>query len=155
MVSRGANKWKQLPMQEIMVEFVYSRLQCTDNNHCYGTSLDAVATVDFLTANNIVRQLISLQQCALSLVTSSSDDINNETVSRQNIWAGKIAEDNIALIPTNVDRRPPLQWRLINFQLQNFQLYNESLIRLRKHGNFRETKFTVSLRTIHLVFNDF
>ena len=72
-------------MQEITVEFVYSRIQCTDNNHCYDTSLDAVATVDFLTAKNIVRQLISLQQCALSLVTSSSDDINNETVSRQNI----------------------------------------------------------------------
>ena len=55
-------------MQEITVEFVYSRIQCTDNNHCYGTSLDAVATVDFLTANNIVRQLMSLQQCALFIL---------------------------------------------------------------------------------------
>ena len=36
-------------------------------------------------------------------------------------------EGNSALLPANVDRRPPLQWGLMNFQLQNFQLYNKSL----------------------------
>ena len=39
---------------------------------------------------------------------------NNETVSRQNLCAGHIArsvtsEGNSALLPANVDRRPPLQ----------------------------------------------
>ena len=34
---------------------------------------------------------------------------------------------NNALLPTNVDGRPPLQRGLMNFQLQNFQLYNKSL----------------------------
>ena len=31
-------------------------------------------------------------------------------------------EGNRALLPTNVDRRPPLQRGLMNFQLQNFHL---------------------------------
>ena len=33
---------------------------------------------------------------------------------------------NSALLPANVDRRVPLQRGLMNFQLQNFQLYNRS-----------------------------
>ena len=57
---------------------------------------------------------------------------NNETVSRRNIWAGNIAksmtsECNSALLPANVDRWAPLQRGLMNFELQNFQLYNKSL----------------------------
>ena len=57
---------------------------------------------------------------------------NNETVSRQNLWAGNIAqsmtsEGNSAPLPANVDRRLPLQRGLMNFQLQNFQLYKKSL----------------------------
>ena len=49
----------------------------------------------------------------------------NETVSRQNLWVGDIAksmtsEGNSALLPANVDQRPPLQRGLMNFQLQNF-----------------------------------
>ena len=49
---------------------------------------------------------------------------NNKAVSRQNRRAGNIAksmimsEGNSALLPTNVDRG------LMNFKLQNFQLYN-------------------------------
>ena len=51
----------------------------------------------------------------------------NETVSRQNLWVGNVAksmtsEGNSALLPANVDLRPPLQQGLINFQL-----YNKSL----------------------------
>ena len=57
---------------------------------------------------------------------------NNETVSRQNLWADNIAksiasEGNSALLLAHVDRRPPLQRGLMNFQLENFQLYNKSL----------------------------
>ena len=53
-------------------------------------------------------------------------------VIRQNPLAGSIAksmasEGNSALLPANVDRRPPLQQGLMNFQLQNFQLCNKSL----------------------------
>ena len=36
------------------------------------------------------------------------------------------SEGNSALLPANVDRRPPLQQGLMNFQLQNFQLFNKS-----------------------------
>ena len=32
------------------------------------------------------------------------------------------------MLPANVDQRPPLQRGLMNFQLQNFQLYNKSHI---------------------------
>ena len=58
---------------------------------------------------------------------------NIEDVSRQNLWAGNIAksmtsEGNSALLPVNVDQRPPLQRGLMNFQLQIFQLYNKSLV---------------------------
>ena len=37
------------------------------------------------------------------------------------------SEGNRALLPANVDRRPPLQRGLMNFQLQKFQLYNKLL----------------------------
>ena len=37
------------------------------------------------------------------------------------------SEGNSALLPANVDWRLPLQRGLMNFQLQNFQLYNKSL----------------------------
>ena len=57
---------------------------------------------------------------------------NESTVSRQNLWAGNVAksltsEGNSALLPTNVYPRLLLQWDLMNFQLQTFQLYNKSL----------------------------
>ena len=57
---------------------------------------------------------------------------NDETVSRENLSAGIIAksmtsESNSALLPANVDRQPPLQRVLKNFQLKNFQLYDKSL----------------------------
>ena len=35
---------------------------------------------------------------------------------------------NNAILPANVDQWPPLQRGLMNYQLQNFQLYNRSLI---------------------------
>ena len=58
----------------------------------------------------------------------------SETVSRQNLWAGNIAksmmsESNSALLPVKFNRRPLLQRGLMNFQLQNFQLYNKSHIK--------------------------
>ena len=34
---------------------------------------------------------------------------------------------NSALLPANVGGQPPLQRGLMNFQVQNFQLYNKSL----------------------------
>ena len=37
------------------------------------------------------------------------------------------SEGNSELLPANVDRRPPLQLGLMNFQVQNFRLYNKSL----------------------------
>ena len=57
---------------------------------------------------------------------------NESTVSRENLWAGNVAktltsEGNSALLPTNVYPRLRLQWDLMNFQLQTFQLYNKSL----------------------------
>ena len=78
---------------------------------------------------------------------------NNETVSRQNHWAGNItksmtSEGNSALFSSNVDRRTQLQWGLMNFQLQKFpaiggfivtSLFTFLLI------SSRETKITVSL----------
>ena len=95
---------------------------------------------------------------------------NNETISRQNLWAGNIAksmmlEGNSAMLPANVDQWLPLQQGLMNFQLQNFQLYNKSLVPwetvnfvslesrlpLRKHWDSRETKLTVSWGTSHEV----
>ena len=47
---------------------------------------------------------------------------NNENVSRRNLRAVNSAksmtsEGNIALLPANVDPRPPLQRGLMNFQL--------------------------------------
>ena len=54
------------------------------------------------------------------------------------------SEGNSALLPANVDRRRPLERGLMNFQLQNFQLYNKSLKEW-----LRETKLTVSLTASH------
>ena len=59
----------------------------------------------------------------------------NETVFRQNLAAGNIAKSmtsdgnrrNSALLLVNVKRRSPILRGLMNFQLQNFQLYNKSL----------------------------
>ena len=57
---------------------------------------------------------------------------NNNTVSFQILRAGSIAisvtsEGYSALFPADVDRQPPLQRVLMNFQLENFQLYDKSL----------------------------
>ena len=58
---------------------------------------------------------------------------NNETVSRQNLLASNIAqsitsEGYSALLPANVDRRPPFTTRFNEqFELQILQLYNISL----------------------------
>ena len=79
---------------------------------------------------------ISFQQRVLSLVTSRSNmTTKNETVFRQNLSAGNIAKSmtsdgnrrNSALLLANVKRRSPILRGLMNFQLQNFQLYNKSL----------------------------
>ena len=43
------------------------------------------------------------------------------------VVASMTSEGNSALLPANVDRRPSIQWGLMNFQPQNFQLYNRSL----------------------------
>ena len=78
---------------------------------------------------------------------------NNETVSCQNLWAGNIAksitsEGSSALLPANVYRWSPLQRGFMNFQLQNFQLYNKSLKDWsHQKQDFLETKLTVSLGT--------
>ena len=68
------------------------------------------------------------QQRAFSLVTSDYITSNNETLSHshQKFWPGNIAksrtsEGNRAMLLANVDRRPPLQGGLMNFQLQNSQ----------------------------------
>ena len=57
---------------------------------------------------------------------------SNKTVSRQNLWAGNVAksmtsEGNSALLPAIVNRRPPSQRGLINFQLYNKTLQDWSL----------------------------
>ena len=54
------------------------------------------------------------------------------------------SEGNSALLPANVDRRRPLERGLMNFQLQNFQLYNKS-----PKEWLRETKLTVSVIASH------
>ena len=98
--------------------------------------------------------------CAL-IVTLRAMTSNNETVPSQNLWAGNIgkfrmSEGNSALLPTNVDWRRPLQQSLMDFQLQNFQLY-KSLIDwiLRKQLILfplsQVTKLTVSLGISHLI----
>ena len=56
--------------------------------------------------------------------TSRSHDIEN--------WAANnaksmMSEGSSALLPKNIDRWLPSQWGLMNFQLQNFQLYNKTL----------------------------
>ena len=72
------------------------------------------------------------QQRALSLVTTRSHDTNNKIVSRQNLWAGNLAKSmtsqgNSAVLLANVDRRPPFQRGLMNFQLHNKSLKDWSL----------------------------
>ena len=57
---------------------------------------------------------------------------NNETVARQNLWAGSIAksmtsEGNGTLLIANVDLRPPLQRGVMNSQLYNKSLEDWSL----------------------------
>ena len=76
-------------------------------------------------------------------------------LTMENLWAGSIAKSMTS------ERRPPLQRGLVNFQLQNFQLYNKSLLRLvpqetvdfvsveSQHWYSRETKSTVSLAISH------
>ena len=61
-------------------------------------------------------------------VTLRAMTSNNETVLTQNLRAGNIgkfrmSEGNSALLSTNVDWRRPLQQNLMDYQLQNFQLY--------------------------------
>ena len=73
---------------------------------------------------------------------------SNETVSSQNLWAGNVAksmtsEGNSALLPAIVNRRPPSQWGLINFQLYNKTLQDWSLgkqLILFPLADSRETK---------------
>ena len=65
----------------------------------------------------------------LSLVIWGHITSNNETVSRQNLWASSIAksmtsEANSALLPG-----------LMNFQLQNFQLYITNHFKTGPSGN--------------------
>ena len=65
-------------------------------------------------------------------------------------------EGNSALLPTNVDWRRPLQQSLMDFQLQNFQLY-KSLIdwilgkQLILFSLSRVAKLRVSLGISHLI----
>ena len=71
---------------------------------------------------------------------------NNETVSRQNLWASNIAkcmtsEGNSALLPANVDQRPPLQRGLMNFQLyKKTGISMFSSVSPRKTLRFQENK---------------
>ena len=60
---------------------------------------------------------------------------NDETFSRQNLWAGNIAksmtsEGKSAMFLVNDDRRPPLQRSLLNFHFRHF------------HGLMRDGLFT-------------
>ena len=61
----------------------------------------------------------------LSLATSRTHHLTMKLFSA-NIATSLTSESNSALLPLNVDRRPPLQRGLMNFQLQNVQLYNKS-----------------------------
>ena len=100
--------------------------------------------------------------CAL-IVTLRAMTSNNETVPSQNLWAGNIgkfrmSEGNSALLLTNVDWRQsqPLQQNLMDFQLQNFQLYKslKDWIPGKQLILFplsRVTKLTVSLGISHLI----
>ena len=59
---------------------------------------------------------------------------NNETVPAeisvqeilQTLLDSMTSAGNSAPLPANIDRRPPLQRGLMNFLLQNLQLYNKS-----------------------------
>ena len=88
---------------------------------------------------------------------------NNEAVPSQNLWAGNIGkfrmlEGNSALLPTNVDWQWPLQQSLMDFQLQNFQLYKALKLKdwilgkqLILFSLSRVAKLRVSLGVSHLV----
>ena len=63
-----------------------------------------------------------------TLITLRSHDIYqwncfNSAISK----VCMLSAGDSALLPRNVDQRPPLQHGLINFQYQNFQLYDKSL----------------------------
>ena len=98
--------------------------------------------------------------CAL-IVTLRATTSNSETVPSQNLWAGNIgkfrmSEGNSALLPTNVDWRWLLQQNLMDFQLQNFQLYKslKDWILGKQLILFplsRVTKLMVSLGISHLI----
>ena len=94
----------------------------------------------------IVIQLeILSQQRALSLVNySRSHDIRQWNCFPPK--SGNIAksEGNSSPLPANFDRRPPLQRSLMNFQLQNFQLYNKSGWCLRKQLIFLNLNVSLS-----------
>ena len=68
---------------------------------------------------------------------------NNETFSRQNLRAGNIAksmtsEGNSALLPTNVDRRPPLQ-RGLMIRISSFKVstkYCCTLISIERESHY-------------------
>ena len=97
------------------------------------------------------------------IVTLRAMTSNNETVPSQNLWAGNIgkfrmSEGNSALLPTNVDWQRPLQQNLMDFQLQNFQLYKslKDWILVKQLILFplsRVTQLTVSLGISHLINN--
>ena len=92
---------------------------------------------------------------------------NNETFSRQNLWAGNVAksmtsEGNSARLPAKVNRWPPLQRGLMNSHLQNFYLHNKSLkvwslgkqiMLFPENVHLGKQKLTVYLGTSHYVFN--
>ena len=95
------------------------------------------------------------------IVTLRAMTSNNETVPSQNLWAGNIgkfrmSEGNSALLPSNVDWQRPLQQNLMDFQLQNFQLYKslKDWILVKQLILFplsRVTQLTVSLGISHLI----
>ena len=53
----------------------------------------------------------------ISLVTLTPRESLTMKLTRQNLRVGSIAKGNSALLRANVDRRPPLQQGLMNFQL--------------------------------------
>ena len=94
--------------------------------------------------NSIVIQLAIFCKSALShrlLLCHMTS--NNETFSRQNLRAGNIAksmtsEGNSALLPTNVDRRPPLQ-RGLMIRISSFKVstkYCCALISIERESHY-------------------
>ena len=80
---------------------------------------------------------------------------NNETVSRQNLWADNISnsmtsEGNSSLLPANVYRWPQLQRGLMNFQLRFRFSGNKINCFPRDQSGFGPwTSWTLSSRSIH------